>query len=138
MPPLVYHAYGKEEPAGADTVVDHLEHATVKPMVVHGKDPCHNSTEVAHAGICHKLFYIRLGHGKERTVYDAGHREYQNKGCERNAGIREEREIEPQKTVCPHLKEDSGQYHATCGGCLHMSIRKPSVEGEDRHLYGEA
>ena len=45
---LVDEADDKEERAGGDAVVDHLDHPACKALQVHGEDPEHDEAKVGH------------------------------------------------------------------------------------------
>ncbi len=138
MAAFVEHAHQQEQGAGAEAVVDHLQDAARYPLGVQGEDAQHHEAQVADAGVGHQALDVSLAQGHQRAVDDADDGQDGHQGHEGQRGVGKERQAEAGEAVGPHLQQDAGQDHAAGGGCFHVGVGQPGVEGEQRHLDGKA
>ena len=123
--------------AGADAVVQHLVDGALHALHVRRADAQDDEAHVAHRGVGHQLLHVRLHHRDERAVDDADDRQRADVGSHLQRGVGEQREREPDQPVGAHLQQDAGQDHRAGRRRLHVRVRQPRVEREQRHLDRE-
>ena len=96
-------------------------------MAIHAEG---HDAHVADAGVGDQFLEIGLRHGDQGAVHHADNAEQCEFPREVPHRIREDREADPQETVCAHFQEDACQDDAD--GCrrFHVCIGQPCVERE--------
>ena len=137
--PLVHHPQQEEERAGGDPVADHHDEPALQPVHGQREDPDHHEPHVRHRGVGDQLLGVGLDRRHPRRVDDPRHADDEHHRDDRRVlrRAREEGQQEPEEAVGPHLEQQRGQDHRARGGRLHMRVRQPGVQGEDRHLDPE-
>ena len=119
-------------------MVDELQCRPLDGHRLEREQPHHAVAHVADGRIGDEPFEIGLHEGDERPVDDARHAETEEPRGGGRRSLGQHRQREPQKAVDAQLEEDAGQIDAAAGGRLDVGQRQPGVEGNDRHLDGEA
>ncbi len=90
MASLVKDADQQEEGAGAQAVVDHLQHGAADGLGGQGEDAEHDEAHVGHAGVGHQALDVLLGQRHQRAVDDADQRQDREQGRKCGHGLGEE------------------------------------------------
>jgi hypothetical protein len=137
MPSFIDHAHDEEQRPGADPVVHHLQDPPFDPLGIEREEAQHHKSEVTHRGESHQLLDVSLRVRNSRPIQDPDHRQQRDPGGKTHGRLGEEREIEAQEAVGPHLQEHPGQNHRAGRRRLDMGVGQPGVQGPHGHLDGE-
>ena len=114
-------------------MVEHLDHAPLHAQGVDGEEPQHHKTHVADAGASDQPLHIGLGQQHKRfPVGDPNHRQPHQPRKAEGGGVRQHRQVEPQKAIGAELQQHPGQQHAPGGRRLRMGQRQPGMHRKQR------
>ena len=134
MRSLVADPDEKEESAGDEAMVQHLQDGAVDSLLVEREDAERDKAHVAHRAVRDELLQVGLHDRHDRTVDDGDHREHDDKRREVLRRLREERDREADEAVAAQLQQNARQDHRAGSGCLYVRVGEPRVEREHRHL----
>ncbi len=135
--PVVKHADEQEEPAGGDTVSEHLEDRALHGNNMEGEDAENDEAQVADARISDEFFEVWLDKSDQRAVNNADDRKDGDCGCEPARSIGEERQAEADHAVGAHFQQHAGEHDGAGGGSFDVCVGQPGVERKERNFDGE-
>ena len=131
------HPDQQEQPAGGNSVVQHLVNRALHPLRVEREDAEHHEAQMADRRVGDQPLQVRLHHRDQRAVDDSDHRQRQEQRRRLDRDLRKERDRETQEAVGPHLQHHAGQDHRARGGRLGMRVGQPGVHRPHRNLDRE-
>ena len=109
-------------------MIQHLVHRPVNADLRKREDAEHAESKMAYRRVGHQLLHVRLHECDQGSVNDADKRKNVDPQCMFMRLSREERGIEPQKSIRTHFQQHAGEKHRTCSRSLDVRVWQPGME----------
>jgi len=139
---VIHHANAEEHGCRNKAVADHLDQRAFNGVLIeflageHEKAQRHKA-HVRNRRVRHQLFHVGLHQGDKADVNHCNQGQRDHHPRVFAAGIRQDRQRKPQKTISAQLERDRRQHHRAPRRRFDVRVRQPGMHWPHRHFHRE-